>query len=392
MQFGSEAAVFDVVVVGAGIEGSASAYHLAKSGKKTLLIEQFPLPHSRGSSHGQSRITRYAYPQDFYTHMMLDAYPMWEQLSKEAGLELFKECGLLNLGVVGGEFLTSLSSAMSRHKLQFETLSPQELKKRYPMLRYPANYGAVLDAKAGILRADKALAAFQQVFKLHGGVIRDGEPVSAIFPDQGPYVVVNTTKGQYCAKNLVLATGAWTSKLLGILGLRLPLKPLRITVCYWRENWSDAFRSDRFPCFIDSGEPPENPLTYGLPSEEYPGHVKVCLHVGPEIDPDNRDDADDSWVMEKITSYVSKCMPGLVPKPSIVETCMYTVTPDEQAVIDRHPQFSNIIIAAGFSGHGFKLAPAVGKAVAELVLHKKASYDMRPFSVSRFAHTSGSKL
>lgn len=383
--------LFDAIVVGAGIEGSATAYHLAKNSQTTLLLEQFPLPHSRGSSHGQSRITRYAYPQDFYVQMMLEAYPMWDTLSKEAEEEIFKECGLLNLGVENGKFLTSVSSAMSRHGLQFESLTPKQVKERFPMFKYPANYAALLDPKAGILRADKALAAFQRVFKMNGGVIHDKEPVTAIFPGQ-PYVTIATTTGQYRAKSLVLATGAWTPKILGILGLRLPFRVMRMTVCYWRESWTKAHSSDRFPCFLDSGESQETMSVYGLPSEEYPGHVKACLHVGPDIDPDNRDDADDRWVREAITSYVTKCMPGLVPKPSIVETCIYTNTPDENAVIDRHPQYSNIIIASGFSGHGFKLAPAVGKAVAELVLQNKLSYDMRPFAISRFSTIPPGKL
>ncbi|KAK7088211.1 peroxisomal sarcosine oxidase-like [Littorina saxatilis] len=387
---GSE--VFDVIVIGAGIEGSSSAYHLAKSGQKTLLLEQFPLPHSRGSSHGQSRITRYAYTQDYYTHMMLDSYPLWDTLEKEAGVNIYKKCGLLNIGLENGNFLGSVAGSMSRHGMDFQSFQSSEFQRRYPMLRYPPRSGAILDPMGGILRADKALAAFQTMFKQLGGVLREGETVKVIRPGQ-PLVTVTTTKGEYRAKKVVMATGPWTSKLLEPLGLRLPLKPIRITVCYWRENRETTpHSSDRFPCIIDGGQDDgEEFHVYGLPSEEYPGYVKVCLHDGPDIDPDARDEADDTWVREKVTDYVRQHFPWLQGSPGIVEACIYTNTPDNDPVIDYHPQHSNIIIAAGFSGHGFKLAPAVGKAVTELALNKPLSYNMAPFAVSRF-NAASSKL
>lgn len=374
---------YDVIVIGAGIEGSASAYHLVKQGQKTLLLEQFPLPHTRGSSHGQSRITRYAYPQDYYTHMMLDAFPMWSTLEKEAGVKVFKECGVINLGHSTGKFLDSVTTAMSRHGMAFKVLQPADLRTQYPMFSYDVNYGAVLDTKGGILRADKALAAFRAVFKQKGGTLQDGEPVTRVTPGN-PLVTVATTKGQYRAKKVVIAVGPWAPKFLKTLGLNLPLRPIRITVCYWRENREGALSSERFPCFIDGGESGEGFDVYGLPSEEYPGYVKVCLHVGPDIDPDHRDIVDDTWVRELITKYVRAHLPWLHGDPGIVEACIYTNTPDHDPVIDTHPQWNNIVIAAGFSGHGFKLAPAVGKAVAELVIGKKASYNMQPFRVSRF--------
>lgn len=384
------AEVFDAIVIGAGVEGSSSAYHLAKSGQRTLLLEQFPLPHARGSSHGQTRITRYAYPENFYTYMMLDAYPLWSTLATEAGVQLYKRCGVLNLGVDQGKFLTTVASAMSRHGMGFQSISARELQREYPMLNYPPSYAALLDPEGGILFSDKAVAAFQTVFKKNGGVLHDGEPVTAVTPGQ-PLVTVTTTKGQYRARKVVVAAGPWASKILTPLGLKLPLRPIRITVCYWRENRKASHSSERFPCIIDGKDGAGDMSVYGLPSEEYPGYVKLCLHTGPDIDPDNRDGVDDTWVRQEITAYVNEHFPQLHGSPGIIETCIYTMTPDSNPVIDFHPQHKNIVIAAGFSGHGFKLAPAVGKAVAELVTGKAPSYEMSHFAVTRFAPAS-SKL
>ncbi|XP_076453157.1 peroxisomal sarcosine oxidase-like [Babylonia areolata] len=382
--------VFDAIVIGAGIEGSSSAYTLAKHGQKTLLLEQFPLPHSRGSSHGQTRIIRYAYEQDFYSRMMLDAFPLWHTLAKEAAVQLFKQCGVLNLGHQNGKFLTAISSAMSHHGMEFEEISSSQLVQRYPMLQYSPRMAAVLDPRGGVLLADKALAAFQKVFRQLGGVLHDGEPVTAITPGQ-PLVTVTTTKHRYRAKKVVIAAGPWTGKLVKPLGVSLPFRPTRVTVMYWQETKEGSHASDRFPCLIDGGEEEGGHHIYSLPSDEYPGYVKVCLHIGPEIDPDNRDEVDDSWVRQKVSQYVCSHLPWLRTTPGVVEACIYTNTPDNNPVIDSHPKHKNIIIAAGFSGHGFKLAPVVGKAVSELVLEKPHTYTMSPFALSRF-NASSSKL
>ncbi|KAL8614495.1 hypothetical protein ACOMHN_067234 [Nucella lapillus] len=383
--------VFDAIVIGAGVEGSSSAYSLVKQELSTLLLEQFHLPHSRGSSHGQSRIIRYAYQQDFYTQMMLDAFPLWHALAQEADQQLFRECGVLNLGPTGGPFLTSTASAMGRHGKDFDWISSSQLTQRYPMMQYSPPMAGVLDPKGGILHADKALAAFWKVFRQWGGVLLDGEPVTAITPGN-PLVTVTTAKGQYSAKKVVLATGPWTLKLLKPLGVHLPFKTSRVTVMYWKEKEENMHSADRFPCFINGMEDEGGDHIYGLPSDEYPGFVKVCLHSGVEADPDNRDSlVDDTAIRRKTMKYVHTHLPHLQATPGIVETCMYTSTPDSNPVIDYLPKYKNVIIAAGFSGHGFKLAPVVGKAVSELVMGRPLTYNMAPFAVSRFTRPN-SKL
>ncbi|PVD31520.1 hypothetical protein C0Q70_06933 [Pomacea canaliculata] len=375
---------FDVIVIGAGVEGSSSAYSLAKGGQRTLLLEQFPLPHSRGSSHGQSRITRYSYDQPFYTHMMLDAYPLWSTLENEAGVSLYKQCGTLILSEPGSEVLRAVESSLRQHSVPFQTLSPEELQTRYPMMSYSKSRAAILDPKGGILRAERAVAAYQSVFKRNGGVVRDSEKVICITPGASQ-VSVQTTRGTYLGRSVVIAAGPWADQLLRPLGLELPLRPKRVAVLYWQETEKGIYSSDTFPCMIDEAV---SPNFYALPSEEYPGYVKVALHTGPDTDPDKRDQVGDTWVRETVAAYIRKHLPKLSDMPGILETCMYTNTPDDNPIIDRHPKWKNIIVAAGFSGHGFKLAPAVGKAVRELVTGSPSSYNMMPFRINRFGSTS----
>ncbi|XP_035691600.1 peroxisomal sarcosine oxidase-like [Branchiostoma floridae] len=381
------AEVWDAVVVGAGIEGSATAFQLAKNGCQTLLVEQFPLPHSRGSSHGASRIIRKAYVQQHYAQMMKEAYPIWEQVQQETGTQLYMKTGGLMVAPSSSQQLDQTERSLAGAGSEFEKLISDDLKLRFPNLSFPADYRAILDPEAGVLKADKALRCFQDLFVKYGGRIRDEEKVVRI--DPGDVVTVHTSKSTYKTHRLLLLPGPWAGKLLAPLGLQPPLEPVRISVLYWREKQPDTYALKKgFPVFVDHTIPHK----YGLPSLEYPGIYKLCFHSGPVIDPDNRDGVAGSHgnqaIVRMMCDYVRKHFPGLESVPAIQESCMYTNTPDEDFILDRHPQYRNIIIGVGFSGHGFKLAPVVGKLLCELAMDKQPSYDMTPFSLSRFHNTA----
>ncbi|XP_035829108.1 peroxisomal sarcosine oxidase [Aplysia californica] len=373
--------MFDVVVVGAGVEGSATAYDLIRRNRRVLLLEQFPLPHNRGSSHGQTRVTRKAYPQPFYTEMMNFCTEQWTQLQEKAGDVLYRQIGYLALGEKNGRFLQDNIFAMTQHGAPFAILSPGELREKFAMLRYPERIGGVLDREGGILMSDKCLRALQRLFVENGGVIRDGEQYQSLTP--GEVIHVRTNRGEYQCRSIVFACGPWANKVLSTVGLSLPLKPMRITVCYWPELNPGSHSADKLPPFFEENCCDGHSI-YGLPSEEYPGHVKLCLHHGPDIDPDKRDACDYLWTVDLLKDYVSKHFPGLVPTPSVVESCIYTNTPDKNFIIDRHPKWKNIVFGAGFSGHGFKLAPAVGQVLADMALDEPVRYDTSHFRLSRF--------
>ncbi|CAH1801614.1 unnamed protein product, partial [Owenia fusiformis] len=353
---------FDVVVIGAGIQGSSTAYTLSKSGKNVLLLEQFPLPHTRGSSHGQSRIIRKTYEEDHFAEMMQEAYRLWAEIEKDSNTELYVKTGMLAFGPPTDSYLKGAERAFIKWGYPYTKFTNKEFAEAYPQINVPENYIAILDHDAGILRADKCLKAIQQLFVQNGGTLKDGVAVSGIRP--GNTIHVSTSKGVYRCKQLVITAGPWTSKLLKPLGLHLPLQPLSIHVLYWKVKNADLFTPKVFPTFIDVDK-----MVYGVPLFEYTQHLKVCLHSGTDIDdPEDRDLIQNGDDVAKTCDFVDKVFPGLENKPSIIERCMYTVTPDNSFVLDVHPRWNNIIIGAGFSGTGFKLGPVVGKILTDLTL------------------------
>ncbi|NWU98209.1 SOX oxidase, partial [Upupa epops] len=375
-------ATYDAIVIGAGIQGSFTAYHLAQRHRNTLLLDQFLLPHSRGSSHGQSRIIRSAYTQAHYSRMMPHSFRLWQQLEAEAGTSLYRETGLVMLGPAGDPELENC-----RRNLEAgEVLDTPTLAQRFPGLRLRTGEVAVWDGTAGVLFADRALRAVQDVFRWHGGTLRDGEKVLHIEP--GAVLTVTTSAGVYRAPRLIITAGAWTGALVAPLGLQLPLQPLRIDVCYWREKEPATPSTGRVdPCFIFLGLSQAPHSIYGLPALEYPGLVKVCYHHGTPTDPEERDQNPSGAsrpYIALLSSFISTYLPRLESRPAVVETCLYTNTLDEDFILDRHPKFSNIIIGAGFSGHGFKLAPVVGQLLCELSLDEEPSHNLAPFAITRF--------
>ncbi|XP_063953790.1 peroxisomal sarcosine oxidase-like [Lytechinus pictus] len=215
-------AVYDVLIVGAGIQGSSTAYHCVKQGLKTVLLEQFSLPHSRGSSHGQSRIIRYSYEQTHYSQMMTEAFPMWKDLEKETNTHLYKKTGLLTISLPPMRSLYDSSlEQMRKFKRAHRILDHEALKKEYPEIDFPKESLVFMDYDGGTLRADKALRAYQDRFKDCGGILKEEEKVLEITP--GTVVIVRTNKATYKTRQLILTPGAWAQKVLKPLGLDVPL-------------------------------------------------------------------------------------------------------------------------------------------------------------------------
>ncbi|XP_066301326.1 peroxisomal sarcosine oxidase-like isoform X1 [Branchiostoma lanceolatum] len=377
----SDPGVWDCVVVGAGVMGSACGLQLVQNGVTTLLLEQFCLPHSRGSSWGQTRATRKSYKQEHYARMAAESNKLWRQVETESGTKLTVDCRQLAWGRPDNPILQDIHTNLHKVGVQSKVLTNQDLRHQFPMLRFPGNYVGVTEAGAGLIKADQAVRALQDLFVQKGGCLKDGEAVTGITP--GPTVSVITSKRKIRTRRLVLTCGPWAGKLLSNLGLDLPLETLRVNVCYWKEKVPSAYSllSD-FPVIKD-----EDTEVYGLPCFEYPDMMKICRHTGHPADPDNRDtnmQADLKFDLQFLGDFVRRHFPGLHDKPGIVETCMYTNTPDGEYILDRHPKHRNIVIGAGFSGHGFKLAPMVGRLLCELTLDKSPSLDMTPFRIDRF--------
>lgn len=385
--------LFDVCVVGAGVEGSSAARYLASWGKNTLLLEQFPLPHCRGSSHGQSRLVRYGYSQSFLTAVMPEAFEMWSDIEKRAGRTLIRKCGLLTIEEPPYDDLSRVITNVRGVGQECLQLTGDEINKRFPGLSLSSSECGAFEPRSGLIQADLALKALQEQFVEFGGTLHDAEKVLDIQP--GFIISIKTNKNSYRAKRVIITAGPWTNNVLRPLGIQIPLSLQRITVCYWPVLSPHLYSPDKFPGFIFStplGN--KNMHVYGFPMFEYPGLIKICPHAGVSIeDADNREGPSrgfDQNYIDSVAELIKARFPGVKPEPSITESCIYSVTPDHLFVMDRHPEYKNIVIGAGFSGHGFKMAPVVGRILTQMVLGEKVSYDVIPFRLSRFTSPKSS--
>ncbi|XP_013421771.1 peroxisomal sarcosine oxidase isoform X1 [Lingula anatina] len=384
--------IWDTVVIGAGIVGSFTAWQLQKLQSQVLLVDQFQLPHSRGSSAGLTRAVRKAYQEDFYCEMMEEAYKIWEQIEHEANVIINKKTGMLIIDKDAGN-LTSIKSNLQQLIFPCTTLTEEELRTKFPGLKFDGHAG-LIDIDAGVTDVQAALRTVQFLFRKNGGTICPETKVLKINP--GRLVGIMTNKGNYQAKSVVITAGPWAAKLMEPLGLHLPLKPMAINVFYWKEKVPGAYSmASGFPVFADYNTMRLDTFVYGLPSSEYPNMMKMCLHVGPATDPDKRDLQIKEHIasdIKKLSEYIRGHFLHLEDNPSIIERCMYTNTPDGNFILDKHPKWDNIVIGAGFSGHGFKLAPVVGKILADVVTNRNPQYNMTHFRMSRFEHEEKSKL
>ena len=382
---------YDVVVVGAGIMGSCAAYHLSKRGKRVLLLEQFELLHRRGSSHGDSRIIRRTYPETFNTEMMSLAYPLWENAQREAGQSVYTKTGGLDWGRKGSKDIESLISACRRHNVDVEVMTSEQANARFPrQLNLPPGFVAVYNEDAGVIHATQAVAMFQRLAMANGAHVVDRTKVIAITPSAdrggGENVRLTTSRGDaICANACVVTCGAWAHKLLAHLGFHTALRPIHTTYAFWRCDSPADFTPPNWPVFIHYDEDPMKTI-YSTPCVEYPDLMKVALHTGPDCDPDTRSlvpgyDDCEGYLSPWLSTYLRNVDGS---RPAVAEACMYTMTPDHQFILDRLPgSMSNVVIGAGFSGHGFKMGPLIGSIMADLALGETPGVDLAPFSLHR---------
>ena len=374
---------FDVIVLGVGGMGSAACAELARRGLRVLGLEQFPLVHARGSSHGHTRIIRTAYAEHpDYVPLVRRAFEKWYDLEQHTGRHLLTQCPCLNAGWDGSEHVRGVRESVRMHGLAAEELTRREMNDRFPAFRFPAYFSGVLEQNAGFLYVEECVRAHIDTAVSFGAEVRGEEPARAWKAD-GDGVEVTTDRGTYCAAKLVVTAGAWATRLLADIGV--PLAVMRQTLLWFGAS-PERFRRDRFPIFI--ADTPAGAF-YGLPAID-PRGVKIARHYGaPELpSPDGVDwniaEADIAAARSLVAPYI----PGLGAFTG-GQVCMYTVTPDRHFVIDVHPRFPQVTLACGFSGHGFKFASAVGEVLADLATDGKSRHPIGLFAASRFGASPG---
>lgn len=372
---------YDVVVLGLGAMGSAAAYHLAGRGLAVLGLDRFRPPHTMGSTHGESRIIRQAYWEDpSYVPLLKRAFALWRDLEDGSGSTLLRETGILLMGVPDGEVVPGALDSAAKHGLDVEPLTRDEVRRRWPHFRPDDAMEAVLETKAGGLFPERCVDAHLRLAREAGARLRFDEPASS-WRAGGDGVVVETGQGSYAADRLVVAAGAWSSKLLHEAGVALEVER---QVQYWLAPAEDSnrFRPDACPIF--AFEPSEGELLYGFP--DFGSGVKAAVHhEGTTVDPDRVDR--DAVLADETAAFrkrLGRFAPALDVAPDKTAVCLYTNTPDRHFIIDRHPEHENVVVAAGFSGHGFKFSAVVGEAIADLVADEEPQNDLRLFRFDRF--------
>jgi sarcosine oxidase len=325
--------VADVAVVGAGIMGSATAYALARDGHGVTLYEQFDVGHTRGSSHGRSRIVRLAYPEVEFVELAKESFAGWRELEREAGVQLLELNGLLELV---DDPAQGSSAALEEAGADYELLSPDAAAARWPV-GVPDGWSALFQPEAGIVRADRAWRAFVERAVAHGADLREHTHVRSLDDVDAEVVVVTA--------------GPWMTRFFP----DLPLKVTRETLAYFRRD------GEPLPSVVQLDPVTRGHALYSLHDPVH-GLKAGTHHAGAAASPD--DDGDpDAALVRRVAEWVARTYPDADPDPVAAETCMYTTTPNEHFILERR---GRVVIGSPCSGHGFKFAPAVGARLARM--------------------------
>jgi sarcosine oxidase len=360
---------YDAIVIGLGAHGSSAASHLAKRGLRVLGIDQFARGHTLGSSGGLSRIIRLSYYEDpGYVPLLRRAWDLWRELEEESSQSLLTQTGGLYLGPPEGELVPGARESATTHSLAHWMLDAPEIRYRYPMFRIDDDWRGLFDVQAGWLAPERCILAHLTVAERRGATLRFDEPVVRWGRD-GDGVTVTTAKGAYRAAHLVLAAGAWMSRLVPELTEQLWVER---NVLFWfeptarREDFAkmpvwimeDVLRTSGFPAYR---------LYYGFPLDPAHGVKLAGLHFGDRVDPDTVEREPRGLDEERVRAFLRRRMPDADGERRLAKVCMYTNSPDGDFVIDRVAN-SPVIYASACSGHGFKFASAIGELLAAMTV------------------------
>jgi sarcosine oxidase len=347
----------DVVIVGAGLAGSAAARALAGQGRSVVLLEAFPPGHRRGSSHGSARIFRRAYADPLYVRLTGQAQVLWRQLADEAGEELVTATGAVDFGPTRQQ--EKMHEIMTGLGVPAELMPAAAAAERWPGISFGPD-PVLFHPDGGVIDPERAMAAMRAIAAARGAQVCYGSPVLRIEAGAGG-ATVHTADRSWRAPVVVVAAGAWLEPLLGG---QVPLPPLVVTqVGAFHFAPRAAGPVPPWPALICY----DDMVRYGLPAGrdgEVPGAIKVGEHGGGTITTgDGRDGMVNAAARERVRTFARQCLPGLEPEPVGEATCLYTSTPSDDFILDRHGPF---VVCSPCSGHGAKFAPLSGEIVADL--------------------------
>jgi len=376
---------YDVIVIGVGSMGSSTCYQIAKQGHSVLGLEQFDIPHEIGSHTGQSRIIRKAYfEHPNYVPLLERAYENWQSLEQEISNQIYFKTGLLYFGPDNHMLIEGTQKSAIKYGIEVNELSQKDQLDKFPQFKIPESYTNLMEVDAGFITPERAILSFTKQALKYKAAIHTKEKTLEWSKKDG-VIQVKTNKQTYKCKKLVLTTGAWTSKFSNVKNLEVT----RQIMAWAQPKNLNMFKLNNFPCWTFS-DPSKNGIYYGFPSlpnssfGELTG-LKFAHHTkGTLSDPDmvNRNVSKEE---EKIlVEAIKKFIPKGVETINSMKTCLYTYSPDEDFILDFYNNNKDIVIAAGFSGHGFKFASVIGEILSELVTKGKSIHPINFLNANRF--------
>lgn len=377
---------FDVAVVGLGALGSAAAWQASRKGAKVIGFEQFELGHVRGASHDTSRIVRTSYDTPEYVALAKAAYKDWAELEEAAGIKLLTITGGLAFLEKGGTpSANDFTRSLDANNVPYELLSAAQVKQRWPQFNPSDNTDTVYTADTGLAHAAKSVAAMQNLARSLGAVIKERTEVSRITPQPTGGVTLSTSAGTFHASKVILATDAWTNKLLAPLNATIPLTIMQEQVTYYKPTDPSAFTysptptnpSSNFPVWLTLGA--KN--FYGFPTFGEPT-IKAARDRSENIipGPESRSFVHSPALLDELTQFIDDLMPDPGRQTLRTVTCQYAITPEREFVISPLKRYPDVLVALG-AGHAFKFAPAIGRVAAELAVEGRTQEDISRWGI-----------
>ncbi len=382
---------FDVIVIGVGSMGSATCYYLARNGCRVLGLEQFGIVHEHGSHFGQSRIIRKAYFEHAdYVPLLQRAYENWEDLEEKTGTSLYYRTGVVYFGPRNSLTLNGIRTSAATHNVDITEFSHPESRKQFRAFDIPDHFETLFEPDAGFVTPERTIRALAEQAQNHHAVIHADEKVLE-WNDDGSTITVKTDRDTYHCNKIVFTSGSWTSKL--VPELSGDLKVTRQVLAWINPANPTTVSLGNFPCwFVDD---PTYGIFYGFPVLPFEGFggplgLKLACHSpGPATDPDRVDRHVGDEERAKIEYALGKYLPGCGKEFITLKTCLYTHSPDDNFVIDFLPGHGNrVVIACGFSGHGFKFVPVIGEILADLAAQGTTRHPIAFLGLGRLMNRS----
>ncbi len=368
-----------MVVVGLGGIGSAAAYWLARRGASVIGLEQFELGHVRGESHDHGRIFRLSYHDPRYVRLAQAALASWREVEAESGEELILSSGGLDFCPAGSATpLAPYHAALDACGVAYERLDAAEAMRRYPQFRLDESVEVMFQPDAGVAAADRANAVHQRLAREHGAHLYEKTGGVEAIDDSGGEIVIETGGMTIRAGQVVISSGPWTNAVAGHLGASFNLTVTREQVLYFAPPDLARYGRERFPIWIWL----DVPAFYGLPvfGEQA---IKVAQDAGGyETTGDTRTFDPDEANRTRVRDFTAGFLPGVVDHEVLLKTCLYTLTPDREFILDRLPGHDNVLLFSG-GGHAFKFATELGRTLADLALERQTRNDLSLFSSER---------